>query len=126
MHAFDVLGDPARRRILELLAQGEQPAGAVTDGRLFVIGGMSGVAAQASATVSIYDPVGRFWSSGMALTEARHHAAAVGLDGAVFVSGGAPSVTDGTPQAGILVVLSNSGGTVDVANLTQVGASNSD
>jgi hypothetical protein len=33
---------------------------------------------------------------------------------------------DGTPQAGILVVLSNSGGTVDVANLTQVGASNSD
>jgi hypothetical protein len=34
--------------------------------------------------------------------------------------------TDGSPQAGILVVLSNSGGTVDVANLTQVGASNSD
>ncbi|GEO37253.1 hypothetical protein SAE02_14010 [Skermanella aerolata] len=34
--------------------------------------------------------------------------------------------TDGTPQAGILLVASNSGGTVDVANLTQVGASNSD
>lgn len=33
---------------------------------------------------------------------------------------------DGTPQAGILLVASNSGGTVDVANLTQVGASNSD
>jgi DNA-binding transcriptional ArsR family regulator len=31
VHAFDVLGDPARRRILELLAHGEQPAGAVTD-----------------------------------------------------------------------------------------------
>jgi DNA-binding transcriptional ArsR family regulator len=30
MHAFDVLGDPVRRRILELLAEGEQPAGAVT------------------------------------------------------------------------------------------------
>ena len=29
MHAFDVLGDPVRRRILELLADGEQPAGAV-------------------------------------------------------------------------------------------------
>ena len=27
MHAFDVLGDPVRRRILELLADGEQPAG---------------------------------------------------------------------------------------------------
>ena len=30
MHAFDVLGDPVRRRILELLAAGEQPAGAVS------------------------------------------------------------------------------------------------
>src|SRR4051812_46512187 len=29
MHAFDVLGDPVRRRILELLADGERPAGAV-------------------------------------------------------------------------------------------------
>ena len=27
MHAFDVLGDPVRRRILELLADGEQPLG---------------------------------------------------------------------------------------------------
>lgn len=30
MHAFDVLGDPVRRRILELLAGGEQTSGAVT------------------------------------------------------------------------------------------------
>jgi DNA-binding transcriptional ArsR family regulator len=29
VHAFDVLGDPVRRRILELLADGEQPAGAL-------------------------------------------------------------------------------------------------
>lgn len=29
MHAFDILGDPVRRRILELLADGEQPAGVV-------------------------------------------------------------------------------------------------
>ena len=29
MHAFDVLGDPVRRRILELLATGEQASGAV-------------------------------------------------------------------------------------------------
>src|SRR5215813_9443197 len=29
MHAFDVLGDPVRRRILELLADGEQTAGAL-------------------------------------------------------------------------------------------------
>jgi DNA-binding transcriptional ArsR family regulator len=31
VHAFDVLGDPVRRRILELLADGEHAAGAVTD-----------------------------------------------------------------------------------------------
>ena len=30
MHAFDVLSDPIRRRILELLADGEQSSGAVT------------------------------------------------------------------------------------------------
>lgn len=31
MHAFDVLGDPVRRRILELLADGERPAGELTE-----------------------------------------------------------------------------------------------
>lgn len=30
MHAFDVVGDPVRRRILELLANGESTAGAVS------------------------------------------------------------------------------------------------
>ena len=30
MHAFDVLGDPVRRRILELLADGELASGAIT------------------------------------------------------------------------------------------------
>jgi DNA-binding transcriptional ArsR family regulator len=31
VHAFDVLGDPVRRRILELLADGEQSSGQVTE-----------------------------------------------------------------------------------------------
>jgi DNA-binding transcriptional ArsR family regulator len=31
VHAFDVLGDPVRRRILELLADGERTAGTVTE-----------------------------------------------------------------------------------------------
>ncbi len=31
MHAFDVLGDPVRRRILELLAEGEHASGAIVD-----------------------------------------------------------------------------------------------
>lgn len=30
-HAFDILGDPVRRRILELLAGGEQSAGSLTE-----------------------------------------------------------------------------------------------
>ncbi|WP_236794091.1 helix-turn-helix transcriptional regulator [Amycolatopsis sp. GM8] len=30
MHAFDVLGDPVRRRILELLVAGEQTSGAIS------------------------------------------------------------------------------------------------
>jgi DNA-binding transcriptional ArsR family regulator len=31
MHAFDVLGDPVRRRILELLAEGERASGDIVD-----------------------------------------------------------------------------------------------
>jgi DNA-binding transcriptional ArsR family regulator len=31
MHAFDVLGDPVRRRILELLAKGEHASGEVVE-----------------------------------------------------------------------------------------------
>ncbi|MBT2187541.1 ArsR/SmtB family transcription factor [Sphingobium nicotianae] len=30
MHAFDVLGDPVRRRLLELMAEGERTSGAMT------------------------------------------------------------------------------------------------
>lgn len=39
MHAFDVLGDPVRRRILELLGKGELASGKVTHiiGREFAI-----------------------------------------------------------------------------------------
>jgi DNA-binding transcriptional ArsR family regulator len=31
VHAFDILGDPVRRRILELLADGEATSGAISD-----------------------------------------------------------------------------------------------
>ncbi len=31
MHAFEVISDPVRRRILELLVDGEQPSGALTE-----------------------------------------------------------------------------------------------
>ena len=39
MHAFDVLGDPVRRRILDLLATGEASAGEV----VAVVGGEFGI-----------------------------------------------------------------------------------
>lgn len=31
MHAFDILGDPVRRRILEILARGERSAGTIVE-----------------------------------------------------------------------------------------------
>ncbi len=39
MHALDVLGDPVRRRILELVVDGEEPAGAIAE----VISGEFGI-----------------------------------------------------------------------------------
>ncbi len=39
MHAFDVLGDPVRRRILELLREGERSSGAIVE----VIAGEFGI-----------------------------------------------------------------------------------
>ena len=39
MHAFDILGDPVRRRIVELLADGEQSSGDIVD----VIAGEFGI-----------------------------------------------------------------------------------
>ncbi|HKP57646.1 MAG TPA: metalloregulator ArsR/SmtB family transcription factor [Polyangiales bacterium] len=39
MHAFDILGDPVRRRILELLAEGEYASGEVVE----VISGEFGI-----------------------------------------------------------------------------------
>jgi hypothetical protein len=75
-----------------------ETAAAVSGERLFVVGGMAGVAAMASSSVSIYDLATASWTAGPPLPETRHHLAAVGLDGAVYVSGGAAAVTDGTPR----------------------------
>lgn len=43
MHAFDVLGDPVRRRICEILAEGEASAGAIVE----VVGGEFGISQSA-------------------------------------------------------------------------------
>src|SRR5262245_23061311 len=78
-------------------ARGET-ATAVAGDRVFVLGGLEGLTAAASSRVSIYDPTSDRWSAGPDLPAARHHAAAIGLDGAVYLSGGAPSATDWTPS----------------------------
>jgi N-acetylneuraminic acid mutarotase len=99
------IGNPAPREaagwtLLATLptARGETAA-AVTDEHLYVIGGMTGLAGDGSAEVSIYDTAGDTWNVAPALPSPRHHAAAVGLNGTVYVSGGGPSAGDWTPQA---------------------------
>jgi N-acetylneuraminic acid mutarotase len=78
-------------------ARGETAA-AVADEQLYVIGGLTGLGGDASAEVSVYDPVRDSWEVAPALPSARHHAAAVGLNGTVYASGGGPSASDWTPQ----------------------------
>jgi len=78
-------------------ARGETAA-AVTADRLYVVGGMTGLSGEASDEVSVYNPSSDAWESAPALPSPRHHAAAAGLDGAVYVSGGGASAGDWTPQ----------------------------
>lgn len=79
-------------------ARGETAA-AVAEGRLYVIGGMTGLGGEATDAVSVYDPIGDAWTEVPPLPAARHHAAAAALDGIVYVSGGGPSADDWTPQS---------------------------
>jgi N-acetylneuraminic acid mutarotase len=78
-------------------ARGETAA-AVTGGRLYVIGGMTGLGGQGTAEVSVYDPSANAWTAAADLPATRHHAAAAGLDGSVYVTGGGPAAEDWTPQ----------------------------
>lgn len=78
-------------------ARGETAA-AVAEGRLYVIGGLTGLGGDATNEVSTYDPTRDAWNDALALPEPRHHAAAAGLNDIVYVSGGGPSAQDWTPQ----------------------------
>ena len=82
-------------------ARGETAA-AVADGRLYVIGGMTGLDFAASTEVSVYDHSTEAWASSPALPEARHHAAAAGLDGKVYASGGADPAGSRSPVLWVL------------------------
>jgi hypothetical protein len=99
-------------------ARGETAA-AVADEQVYVIGGMTGLAGGASAEVSIYDTVGDRWNVAPALPSPRHHAAAVGLNGTVYVSGGGPSAGDWTPQPELWALDAGGGAWRDLAPIPQ-------
>ena len=86
-------------------ARGETAA-AVVDGRLYVIGGLTGLAGEATAEVAAYDPLPNAWEAAPPLPAARHHAAAAGLEGIVYVSGGAGA---GTHQPSIWALAATTG-----------------
>jgi N-acetylneuraminic acid mutarotase len=75
-----------------------ETAAAVADGRLYVIGGLTGLSGEGTAEVSVYGPASNTWEAAPHLPAARHHAAAAALDGTVYVTGGGPSREDSTPQ----------------------------
>ncbi|HYM52852.1 MAG TPA: kelch repeat-containing protein [Candidatus Dormibacteraeota bacterium] len=88
-------------------ARGETAAAVAAD-RLYVIGGLTGLGFEASDEVSVYEPAGNAWQAGPPLPAARHHAAAVGLDGTVYVTGGGSA--DGAPQETLWALPTGAGG----------------
>jgi hypothetical protein len=81
-------------------ARGETTTAVLND-RLYVLGGLTGIVARASDTVSVYDPATDAWTDGPALPDSRHHAAAAALDGAIYLAGGAPSIRDWSPETNL-------------------------
>jgi N-acetylneuraminic acid mutarotase len=71
--------------------------------RLAVVGGFVRPI-RTSDAVTFYDPVEDHWAAGPPLPEPRHHAGAAGLDGALYVSGGAPSTGDWDPRHEVWVL----------------------
>lgn len=72
------------------------PACTASPVRLFVVGGLAGLG-NTVATVSIYNPEANAWRRGPDLPEGRHHPAAAGWGGVVYVSGGSTSATSWDP-----------------------------
>ncbi|TPW21548.1 MAG: Kelch repeat-containing protein, partial [Elusimicrobia bacterium] len=70
------------------------PGAAVVGGRIYVIGGADGGGTRV-ATNFEYDPETDAWATRASMTTARSHAGVDGLDGKVYVAGGAaPAATD--------------------------------
>ena len=83
--------------------RGEVASTVVEGSRLVVAGGLEGVGAT-SAAVHELDADSGTWRHLPDLPEPRHHPAAAAIDGDVYLSGGAPSVTDWAPQDSLWVL----------------------
>lgn len=95
------LGGPGWFRLPELPAARGEVAGAVVEveGRpvLAVVGGLTGPA-RPSDEVALFSPRTGAWRSGPPLPEPRHHAAAAGLDGSLYLTGGTAGITTWIPE----------------------------
>jgi non-specific serine/threonine protein kinase len=77
------------RRLASAPGARQQAAGAVLDGRLWTLGGLTGDAqTEATASTAYYDPAINSWSAGPDLPLPLHHASAVNYDGEIVVVGG--------------------------------------
>jgi N-acetylneuraminic acid mutarotase len=80
---------------------GHHHAAEVVGGRLFLIGGLGGWAANVAGSVQIYDPAGDAWTMGPRMPYAAGSVASVEIDGRIYVAGGI--VADSTTrQAAVL------------------------
>jgi len=86
---------------------------AVYDGKIYVMGGIDGVARTTRIT-QIYDTEAEQWSDGPTMPEPRHHAQAVTLDGMIYVIGGYSDI-DFTPAAEMFRLNPRSGEWKEVA-----------
>jgi N-acetylneuraminic acid mutarotase len=92
----DVRDTTSWSRLADMPQQRGETASAAVGARLVVAGGLYGVG-RAADSVYVYDSARNEWSVGRRLPGPRHHAAAAGLGGHVYVSGGASSATDWAP-----------------------------
>lgn len=88
---------PGWRRGADMPDQRGETASAVVRDHLVVIGGFENIWTT-SADVVAYSPAARRWRSLPDLPSGRHHAAAAGLGGAVYVTGGGDTVSDWSPR----------------------------
>lgn len=83
-------------------------AGTGAPERIAVVGGLEGLLAATSRAVDFYDPSADRWTRGPDLPEARHHPAAAGFGGALYVGGGSEKATDWSPQREVWLLLPTS------------------